>query len=578
MHRRHLRLALGVLIAAVSLVVAGAAGGAPKKANAGLLIFGAEQEPPCLNGFLEGCNNTWTSWTAGIALASPYIEKPNFTIVPYMAAKAAKVTRSPFTVTYTIRKNAKWSDGKPVTAADAIFTWHTIMNPQFDLAGRSGWDSIRSARALNSKTVKFIFSKPYAPWKVLLDTSLLPQHALQGANFNEVWNSNYNDPKTGASMASGPFKIQSYTKGQSIVMVRNSSFFGAKPKLDKITFVFRTNTDTEIQAIRGGEVDAIYPQPQLQLAALRGQSGLRVQSNAGTTLEHIDINTGAGNSNPLLGQKWFRQAIAYSLDRKGMVRQLFRTLNPGLPVLQNLSYTNQQRGLYVGHFQKYSRNLKKVASLFKAHGCAKGSDGIYSCHGTRASVRLGTTAGNKLRELAVEILQAQAKSAGIEFRPDSQPSSLFFPRISDNKYDLALFAWVGTGDPAGQVDIYGCVTKNAKGDVIQGGSNWKSYCNKTVTRLLKASDSELRPSVRRNDVNRADAIMANDVPTIPLYQKPTYFVFKTKARGLKDNPTLQGPTWLMRNESKGSFLAAEVGTFCNGTGTIDRSFTCERFE
>ncbi len=65
-------------------------------------------------------------------------------------------------------------------------------------------------------------------------------------------------------------------------------------------------------------------------------------------------------------------------------------------------------------------------------------------------MRLGTTAGNQLRELAVEIMQAQAKSAGIEFQPDNQPSSLFFPRISDKKYDIALFAWVGTGDPAGQ--------------------------------------------------------------------------------------------------------------------------------
>jgi peptide/nickel transport system substrate-binding protein len=344
-------------------------------------------------------------------------------------------------------------------------------------------------------------------------------------------------------MASGPFKLQSYTKGQSIVMVRNSTFFGKKPSLDKITFVFRTNTDTEIQAIRGGEVDAIYPQPQLQLAALRGQSGLRVQTNAGTTIEHIDFNTGAGNSNPLLGQRWFRQAIAYSLDRRAMVRQLFRTLNPGLPVLQNLTYTTTQKGKYKPHFQRYTHSIAKVTSLMRAHNCTKGGDGIWSCGGTRASVRLGTTAGNKLRELAVEIMQAQAKAAGIEFRPDNQPSRLFFPRISDNKYDLALFAWVGTGDPSGQRDIYGCAIKNAQGDVIKGGSNWKSYCNKNVTRLLEASDSQLNAKTRIAEVNGADAIMANDVPTLPLYQKPTYFVFKTKLGGLRDNPTLQGPTW-----------------------------------
>jgi peptide/nickel transport system substrate-binding protein len=148
-------------------------------------------------------------------------------------------------------------------------------------------------------------------------------------------------------------------------------------------------------------------------------------------------------------------------------------------------------------------------------------------------VRFGTTTGNKLRELALEILQAQAKANGIELKADSQPARLFFLRVADLNYDLALFAWVTSGDPAGQVDIYG----------IGGGSNWKGYNNPTVTRLFKASDAALNPKVRVKLINKADAILANDVTTIPLYQKPTYFVFKSKLRGLRDNPTLQGPTW-----------------------------------
>ena len=547
MHRSHFRLVLGVLVAVTSLIVAGAAGGASKKSTAGSMTFGAEQEPPCLNGFTGGCNNTWTSWTAGIALASPLIVKPDFSIKPYMGT-AKVVSTKPFTVLVTLNKKAKWSDGKQVSADDLIFTWKTIVDPKFDIAGRSGWDSISRAVKVNAKAVKFVYSTPYAPYKVQFATSVLPKHALEGTDFNTVWDTNYNN-KSGQTMASGPFKLQTYTKGQSLVMVRNSSFWGKRPTLDKITFLFRTNTDTEIQAIRGGEVDAIYPQPQLQLAQLRGQSGLRVQTHAGTTIEHIDINTGAGNSTPLLGQAWFRQAIAYSLDRTGMIKQLYSTLNPGLPTLNNLSYVTAQKGIYAAHFAKYqisnkAKRIAKVAAIMKAHNCTKGSDGIYSCGGEKASVRLGTTSGNKLRELAVEILQAQAKDAGIQFRADSQPSSLFFPRISTNKYDLALFAWVGTGDPAGQVDIYGCADdKTADNPQGYGGSNWKGYCKASVTNALKASDAALNPKARINLVNKADAIMANDVPTIPLYQKPTYFVFKTKLKGLVDNPTLQGPTW-----------------------------------
>jgi peptide/nickel transport system substrate-binding protein len=535
MHRVHHKLILGVVVTAVmSLIIAGASGGAPQRSTAGVVLFGAEQEPPCLNGILAGCNNTWTVWTVGLALDSLYIVRPDFSLKPDMAAGEAKVLkRRPFTLEVKIHPRARWSDRTPVTVNDLIFTHQLKVNETIDVASRSGWDSIRRIKKVTNKTARITFKKPYAAWKVMLTDDLYPQHALTGSNFNEVWNNNYNHPRTGTSMASGAYRLESYTRGQNIVMVRNPTYWGKRPSLDRITFRFITNTDSEIQAIRGGEVDMIYPQPQLQLAQLRGQSGLRTQSKAGSTLEHIDMNAGAGNSNPLLAQRWFRQAIAYSLDRQAMVRQLFRTLNPGLAVLGNNTYTNQQKGQYKDVYSQYKRNLSRVNQLMQSHNCRKGGDGIWVCGGTRASVRFGTTAGNRLRELALEIMQAQAKSAGFEFRPDSQPSRLFFPRVSAKNYDLALFAWVGTGDPAGQTDIYGC----------GGESNWKGYCNNKVTSLLKASDAQLDPKRRTALVNQAEAAMAKDAITIPLYQKPTYLVYKTKLRGLIDNPTNQGPTW-----------------------------------
>src|SRR3954462_15127404 len=117
MHRRSLRLALGVLVAATGLIIAGAAGGVAQKANAGSVVFGAEQEPPCLNGFLEGCNNTWTSWTAGIALPRLYIVNPRLVLVPDMGT-ATIVKKKPFTLKVSIKPKAKWSDGRQVSVDD----------------------------------------------------------------------------------------------------------------------------------------------------------------------------------------------------------------------------------------------------------------------------------------------------------------------------------------------------------------------------------------------------------------------------------------------------------------------------
>jgi peptide/nickel transport system substrate-binding protein len=208
--------------------------------------------------------------------------------------------------------------------------------------------------------VRFTFKQTYAPWKTIFG-AIYPKHALQGHNFNEVWNSNFNKPGTSVSMASGPFKVASYTKGQSLTMVRNSTFWGKRPAVDRIVFKFIAVTDSEIQALRGGEIDAAYPQPQLQLAALGRQPGIRIQSNAGASLEHIDINVGSKSSNALVRQKWFRQAIAYSIDRRGLTRQLFRTLNPGLRELNNLSFTAQQP-YYKPSFARYQRNVSTASA------------------------------------------------------------------------------------------------------------------------------------------------------------------------------------------------------------------------
>ena len=533
MHRLSLAALAVVGIVAAVFVAGGSAGTSQTPKRGGTVVFAAEQEPPCLNGALAGCNNTWTSWTVGTSLRGLYIVKPDFSIVPDMAdGEATVVSKKPFTIQFKIKKNAVWSDGRPITVQDFIFTWKAFVNPKNDVAGRSGWDSIKSVKAVNSKSARIIFSKAYAPWKVLLATSLYPSHALSGTDFNTVWNSEYKN-KAGQNIGSGPFILQGYVKGQSITMVRNPRWWGPrKPYLDKVVFVFRTNTDTEIQAIRGGEVDAIYPQPQLQLADLKGQAGLKVVSNAGTTFEHIDFNQQVKGGMPLLRAPWFRQAVSYSIDRTALVKQLFRTLQPNLVPLQNLSYANSQKGLYAPHFEGYKYSVAKVTQIMQKHNCTKGSDGIWSCQGVKASIKLGTTAGNRLRELGLEIMQAQAKNAGIQFIPDSEPSRLFFPRVSDGNYQIALFAWVGTGDPAGQSDIYGC----------GGESNWKGYCSNKVTALLKGSDAELDATKRAAMVNAADKIMALNVPTLPLYQKPTYLVHKTKVHNIRDNPTLQGPT------------------------------------
>ena len=138
--------------------------------------------------------------------------------------------------------------------------------------------------------MKFFFKAPYAPWKGLFGSGypLMPAHALQGEDFNKVFAKNLNNPKNGKPISDGPYTFGKWVQDQTLILNRDPHYWGWSPTgklhqatIDKIIFKFVTDTNSEIQCEKSGECDMIYPQPQLALADLKGQSGLGIQSSAG---------------------------------------------------------------------------------------------------------------------------------------------------------------------------------------------------------------------------------------------------------------------------------------------------------
>src|SRR5205823_5487575 len=129
----------------------------------------------------------------------------------------------------------------------------------------------------------------------------------EGKDFSKVFINDYDNPKTGKPISDGPFTLQSWHHGSDITLVRNPHWWGPhKAYLDKIVGRFLTDSNTEIQQVKGGEVDAIYPEPQLPLSSLRQDKSLVVESNLGPNFEHIDIQLGK-KGNPLARKLWVRQ-------------------------------------------------------------------------------------------------------------------------------------------------------------------------------------------------------------------------------------------------------------------------------
>lgn len=447
-----------------------------------------------------------------------------------------------FCVLYHIHPDAAWSDGTPVTADDFAFTYETTMNPVLDITSRDGYDQITGYEVVDDKTILFAFGQVYAPWQSLFASpGIMPKHVLEDQPFNAIWDELI-------TVGSGPFVMTEWVLDERITLTRNPDYWAAEERLSgaplgdiqTINVVFLEDSQTQIQALRGQEIDMFYPQPQITLAEeVDAIEGVEWEAGLGPTWEVLSIN----HSDPLLSQEFVRQAIAMGIDRDSIVDIVVRPIAAdGVPLNNTVWMVGTAN--YEDHFSQYPYDPAGAEALLTENGCARGGDGIYECGGERLSFNWTTTAGNEARELQFELAQANLAEIGIEINAAFGPASEVFAEQflygDSSVWQLFNHGWVGSPDPVGANTMYYC-----EGDAPSGfgAINVTRYCNEEVEGLIRQSDSESDPAARAALYNQADALYLDEVAVVPFYQKPTFFAWSSAIEGPKDNSTQQGPFW-----------------------------------
>ncbi|HWH32194.1 MAG TPA: peptide ABC transporter substrate-binding protein [Egibacteraceae bacterium] len=498
--------------------------------DGGTVTFGQDQEPAILMEWFNEGNLQATSIPMKAVLYPLWRITPEFSYEPLLLDGEPEVTEDPFTVTYKLKDEAVWSDGTPITVDDIEFTLDVVLNPDLDIVSRDGYDKIDRGQTerIDDKTIKYTFTETYAAYREMFSTQpILPAHALEGQDIATAMNDS-------VPVASGPFEFESWTKGQNITLVRNENYWGEqKPRLDRVVFRFIEDSNSQVQALRGDEIDMFYPQPQLELVEQVSElDGVTYEVSAGPVWEHLDFNFAV----PPMDQTFVRQAIIQGIDRQALAQELIAPMYPEATVLQNVIWMNNQEP-YEEHWDRWEYDPEAAIALLEENGCTRGDDEIFTCDGQRLSFEYVTTAGNELRELQFEIIQSQLQEIGIEARPKLQDAATAFGTTliagKEGAWGMFNFAWVGSPDPASGNTIWMC----------GGGQNYNSYCNEEVTRLIEATNATIDQQERADLYNQADELMAADVPLVPLYQKPTFFAWRSALVGMQDNPTQWGPTW-----------------------------------
>jgi len=251
--RSWLILAATVVGAATTLVAAAPADPttAPKPRAGGAVVVAIHLDPPSLNYYLDLGAPFSTSVISDQVLASAYRDVGRSgAFVPDLIDGDPKITRRPFSLTYTIKKDARWSDGVAITARDFVYTWQVLAKSSFKIpdATRAAYGNIVHANVLGAKRVRFVFRHVDVEWKQLF-APVLPRHALAGANFDEVWRERIDNPKTGRPIASGPFIFAGRNRGSSLTLARNRNYWGRKARLDRLSFRVILDYSEELRAL-----------------------------------------------------------------------------------------------------------------------------------------------------------------------------------------------------------------------------------------------------------------------------------------------------------------------------------------
>jgi peptide/nickel transport system substrate-binding protein len=551
-----------------------AATGSGSSSGSGTITYAAEQEWYDYNSVSGSGNSTANGTVLNQVLRNFWLIDSNG---KYQAdtefGTIEKLSDNPLTVKYTLADGATWSDGQPIACADLLLGWAsqsgrlnkdgTINQPGsppatpvylFDAASTSGMDATQKptcAEGDNSFTI--VYDKPFVDWNANLNP-LYPAHvAAKAAGIDnaalikaietddvatltkvaEFWNTGWTLDKAkglpDASLipASGPYIISAWDPGQSVTFSANPKWWGTPPKTDTIVFRFITQ-DQQVSALQSGEVDVIQPQPNPDTNASLAALGDQVKADFGTEffLEHLDLNVKTAFANEKLREAFFK-----CVPRQQIVDNLIVPANPDAKILDSLTTLNFQDGYEAAAaasgYQAFDQvDIEGAKAAYAASGEAPGK-----------TIKISHIDPNPRRTNEVALIKASCDQAGFDIQDNPGSSDVFTPAVDAGNYDVALFAWAGSG-------LYGSIPPLYLSTGGQSTAGW-------VDPELDATMTSLATSTKPEDIppllQKTDQIMSANYWSLPIFAFPGVTAFRPDIQGVVQNATQTQASWNMQD-------------------------------
>ena len=436
-------------------------------------------------------------------------------------------------VTFTIRPDAVWGDGTPITTRDVLFTWEVGRHPKSGVIPKEFYRSLYAIDAEDDKTFTLHFDKLTFDYNAINAFDLLPAH-LEEAAFSEPeayrHRTLYETDTTNPGLWFGPYRIAEVVPGSHVVLVPNPTWWGAKPQFKRIVVRVIANTAALEANLLSGAIDMIAGELGLtidQALAFEKRHGDRfdITYKPGLAYEHIDLNL----DNPILGDVRVRRALLYGLDRQAISDQLFEGRQPVAD-----SNVNPLDWVHADDTPRYPYDPAKAAALLDEAGWTLGKDGVRrNPAGEPLTLEIMTTAGNRTRELVEQVLQSQWKQLGIDARIRNQPARVFFGQtVSERKFPaMAMFAWISAPESVPRTTLHSDHIPTA--DNNWAGQNYTGFNNAEADALIEQIEVELDRDKRRELWRRLQHIYAEELPALPLYFRAEPYILPKWLKGVR---------------------------------------------
>lgn len=420
------------------------------------------------------------------------------------------------TYTFSLR-DAKWHDGKPVTADDVVFTVALIQDEKVNSPLRRNLLGVE-ALALDERTVQFTLPQPFSPFLSDLTFGIVPAHLWETVSSSNLTLASLNIEPVG----SGPFRFKQLKKNRSgnileYILERNDDYYQDRAYLKQITWKFYDSEKKIIDDLTTKRLDHVGAIP-----SSRNDEVATTRTLATTSWQLPDYTALFFNSrrNELLDNKEIRSALAHATRREELIQEalggkasaVFGPLPEGYP---GYDPELNQRKFDAGLIEQI---------LTKEGWTATNDNGIRVKEDKTLSFALAFT-GTEAQTAVAETIAAQWKEFGIEISLEPYELTDLKRIIQDRDYEILLFGQLLGPDP----DIYSFWHSTQRD---YPGLNLSSVKNSECDELLATARVEADPAIRDQKYREFQKKFVEDVPAVFLYQPLTSYIFSTRLRGV----------------------------------------------